>query len=167
MSGLDSIAMAVALLEQRRECQQPPESPTLPISLPARAPLAKIISTDHGLDTMSTLSRVIPKAVAIPMVHPTSISNFTDATLFDQNYLFAYVFALDLTELATISVPAPHEEILTPNENDILCGRGGETNNFRLVLCCGIHHVAVSSVCCLLPWHACIGSTGPCKHRWE
>ena len=44
-----------------------------------------------------------------------------------------YIFSLDLEELNTIPVPDPRAVIVYPGENDILCGRGGETNNHRYV----------------------------------
>ncbi|GKY98533.1 hypothetical protein MPSEU_000810400 [Mayamaea pseudoterrestris] len=141
MSGLDSIAMAVALLEQR-QCQPPPPLPTAGVlRMPARAPMAKVVSSEHSLETMNNMNEsetntAICRAETTAPVYPppashSSLTHAATLELFDQDYLFRYIFSLDLGELATVPVPGPQEDIAFPAENDILCGRGGETNNHR------------------------------------
>lgn len=133
--------MAVALLEER-QCRKAPE-PTGAIAMPGRAPMVKIVSSELSpekkTETPTPTTATEQTIVSVRCrdenegTDPRCCAKSTDATLeiYDTNYLFAYIFSLDLSELATIPIPDPLEVIHFPNENDILCGRGGETNNHR------------------------------------
>ena len=154
MSGLDSIAMAVALLEQR-SCPQPPAAGP---AMPPRAPMLKIVSSEPTAvtetteaakeDTVNATICSNGKDAVITTVVPSMVPICCSMTKPDPNMeVFAdmpnyanYIFSLDLEELNTIPVPDSRVVILYPGENDILCGRGGETNNHRYVR--GLHLTA-------------------------
>jgi hypothetical protein len=158
MSGLDSIAMAVAMLEQDQRKAAAKAASGSAMALPSRAgPALREVTADEPFQPTMVSNMLAPaqeeqirnalaiyQASAFPHASLTAADDSTvgiGKSLIENNWIYdlgavhSYIFSLDLRELATIPVPHPAEAIALPLENDVLCGRGGETNNHRCVRC--------------------------------
>jgi len=144
MSGLDSIALAVAHLEKQRERQEglckiklvpaPPassaesEPPSIPSPtqrpppVPSRSlpmPPARVVS----IDALSPSPKLKPsgRSKSPPSPPPTTKSTF--------GYILSDPVAWLQKTQARPPLKAPEHCIETVEQGDVLCGRGGETNH--------------------------------------
>jgi hypothetical protein len=153
MSGLDSIALAVALLDQQQQKSttewSAPARPVPAAPIPERSNQAlRIVSTEaaasghYGVPPKRAIQKdivvntkpphaVIPYLTNVPMnIRGIPANAAMDGWFYDPRKLHSYLFSLDLSELATIPVPDTKQPILTPRDHvDVKLGRGGESNN--------------------------------------
>jgi hypothetical protein len=122
MAGLESIALAVEHLERAQQLES------------SRMQQQQYAFAPYRIPPRSYLDAT-PRAVS------NDLSSLGD--------IAAFIFKLDLSELYTIPILDPTQEILYAAKNDVLCGRGGETNNHRgnityrlFVKACQSHYIA-------------------------
>lgn len=127
MSGLDSIALAVAHLEEQKERQRHPPpfpqsaSPTQPPPLPQRSfhmPSARVVSTDGNV-----LTRIVNDGIN------SDVSSSASNTSNNFKYILSDPIAWLHKTQDRPPLKPPTKTIVKVESRDVLCGRGGETNH--------------------------------------
>lgn len=139
MSGLDSIALAVAHLEEQQQKQQ--RLPTTKeeeqnastggdqkLKIPAPQSFgstARVVSTE----SIAIYGDKLTKQSTVPDATPSpNNESFMDDVLSNPS---AWLHSFSRTQSAVASPPPADEVITHVQQDDVLCGRGGETNHHQ------------------------------------